>query len=77
MKSIENLLEITKKGTLLKELEIKWIMQKLIEILQKEPNVKYVNAGITVVGDIHGQIFFYIKAISRYVRNVQYRRRSP
>ena len=54
MQSIENLLEITKKGTLLKELDIKWITQKLIEILQKEPNVKYLSAGITVVGDIHG-----------------------
>ncbi len=54
MQSIERLLEITKKGALLKELEIKWIMQKLIEILQKEPNVKYLPAGITIVGDIHG-----------------------
>ena len=54
MQSIERLLEITKKGVLLKELEIKWIMQKLIEILQKEPNVKYLPAGITIVGDIHG-----------------------
>lgn len=54
MQSVEELLELAKKCTLFKELEVKWIMQKLIEILQKEPNVKFLPAGITVVGDIHG-----------------------
>lgn len=58
MQSIENLLEITKKGTLVKELDVKWISQKLIEILSKEPNVKHISAGITVVGDIHGYKIF-------------------
>ena len=30
------------------------IMQKAIEVLVREPNVKYLNASITIVGDIHG-----------------------
>lgn len=55
MKSIEEYLSISSKGTLLGQFEIKWIMQKMIEILRKEPNVKYINGGVTLVGDIHGQ----------------------
>ena len=55
MKSIEEYLELAKKGTLLGQFEVKLIMQKAIEILRKEPNVKYINGGVTCVGDIHGQ----------------------
>jgi hypothetical protein len=54
MKTLEELYEIAKEGKILSQFEIKWIMQKAIEILVKEPNVKYLSAGITVVGDIHG-----------------------
>jgi hypothetical protein len=54
MKSIEELYEAAKEGKLLSQFEIKWIMQKAIEILIKEPNVKYLPAGITICGDIHG-----------------------
>jgi hypothetical protein len=54
MKSIEELYDIAKNGKLLGQYDIKWVMQKAIEILIKEPNVKYLNAGITIVGDIHG-----------------------
>jgi hypothetical protein len=59
MKSIEELYEQAKIGRLLSQFEIKWIMQKAIEILVKEPNVKYLSSGITIVGDIHG--YFKIK----------------
>ncbi len=55
MKSIEEYLEIANKGVLLGQYEIKWVMQKAIEILRKEPNVKYIYGGVTCVGDIHGQ----------------------
>jgi hypothetical protein len=54
MKSIEELYSEALKGKLFSANEIKWIMQKAIEILVKEPNVKYLNASITIVGDIHG-----------------------
>ncbi len=54
MKSIEELYEEAFKGKLLSANEIKWLMQKAIEILVKEPNVKYLNASITIAGDIHG-----------------------
>ena len=57
MKSIEELYEAAKEGKLLSQFEIKWIMQKAIEILIKEPNVKYLPAGITICGDIHGYRF--------------------
>ena len=58
MKSIEELYELAKLGKLLSQFEIKWIMQKAIEIFVKEPNVKYLNSGITIVGDIHGYGYF-------------------
>ena len=54
MKSLDQLLEISESGKLLNALEIKWIMQKAIEVLIKEPNVKHVSARVTIVGDIHG-----------------------
>lgn len=44
-----------KRGITLAQYEIKLIMQTAIEILRKEPNVKYINSSITIVGDIHGQ----------------------
>jgi hypothetical protein len=56
MKSIEELYSNAWNGKLLTQHEIKWVMQKAIEILEKEPNVKFLSAGITVVGDIHGYI---------------------
>jgi hypothetical protein len=59
MKSIEELYSEALKGKLLSANEIKWIMQKAIEVLVKEPNVKYLSASITIVGDIHG--YKYIK----------------
>jgi hypothetical protein len=58
MKTLEELYEIAKEGKILSQFEIKWIMQKAIEILSKEPNVKYLSAGITVVGDIHGYLTY-------------------
>ena len=54
MKSIEELYSEAYKGKLLSTNEIKWVMQKAIEVLVREPNVKYLNASITIVGDIHG-----------------------
>jgi hypothetical protein len=60
MRSIEELFEQAWEGKLLTQYEIKWVMQKMIEVLVKEPNVKYLNSGITLVGDIHGYIISII-----------------
>ncbi len=60
MKSIEELYELAKDGKLLSQFEIRWIMQKAIEVLIKEPNVKYLPAGITICGDIHGYQIYNI-----------------
>ncbi len=60
MSSIEELSEKAKQGKILTQFEIKWIMQKVIEILIKEPNVKYISASVTLVGDIHGYLNFQI-----------------
>jgi hypothetical protein len=54
MKSVEELYSEAYKGKLLSPNEIKWVMQKAIEVLVKESNVKYLSASITIVGDIHG-----------------------
>lgn len=54
MNSIEELFEKAKEGKILSQYEIKWTMQKVIEILIKEPNVKNISASVTIVGDIHG-----------------------
>lgn len=61
MKSIEELFERAKQGKILSQYEIKWIMQKVIEVLMKEPNVKHISASITIVGDIHGYEIFLLK----------------
>lgn len=54
MSSLEELFEKAKQGKILSQYEIKWVMQKVIEVLMKEPNVKYISASVTIVGDIHG-----------------------
>jgi hypothetical protein len=54
MKCIDKLYEEALLGKLLTAYEIKWVMQKAIEVLVKEPNVKHLSASITIVGDIHG-----------------------
>jgi serine/threonine-protein phosphatase PPG1 len=55
MRTIDELYELAWNGTLFTPLEIKYIMQKAIEILSNEKNVIYISSSITVVGDIHGQ----------------------
>ena len=55
MRSIDELYTLAWKGTLPTQYEIKFIMQKAIEILSKEENLIYLSSSITIVGDIHGQ----------------------
>lgn len=60
---IDSYLERSYNGELLEELVIKLICLKLKEIFINEPNVKYLKAPVTVVGDVHGFPF----AISLYI----------
>jgi hypothetical protein len=55
---IDNYLERCYKGELLEELVIKLICLKLKEIFIHEPNIKYLKAPVTVVGDVHGFVPF-------------------
>lgn len=55
MRSIDEIFELAWKGVLPTQFEIKFIMQKAIEIFSKEDNLIYISSSITVVGDIHGQ----------------------
>ena len=55
MRSIDELYELLKEAKLPTESEVKYIMQKAIDIFSNEKNVIYLSSSITVVGDIHGQ----------------------
>ncbi|KAL6122562.1 hypothetical protein NUSPORA_00328 [Nucleospora cyclopteri] len=53
-----NILELSKRiteGEILKEIEIKYICDKVSEILICEPNVVCISSPICIFGDIHGQ----------------------
>lgn len=54
---IDECLEKSYKGELLSEVVIKLICMKLKEIFVNEPNIKIVNAPVTVVGDVHGLVY--------------------
>ena len=55
MRGIDELYELIQQEKLPTEKEVKYTMQKAIEILSNEDNVIYISSSITVVGDIHGQ----------------------
>ncbi|CAD7947130.1 unnamed protein product [Amoebophrya sp. A25] len=42
---------------LLHDLAIRSMCEKVKELLLDESNVKYVHAPVTVVGDVHGQVY--------------------
>ncbi len=65
MNSIEELFEKANQGKILTQYEIKWIMQKVIEVLIKEPNVKHISASVTIVGDIHGYNYLLNKFFTK------------
>jgi len=74
MKSIEEYIELAYKAHLFSQYEIKWIMQKTIEVLRKEPNVKYITGGVTLVGDIHGQFMDLLEMfnVGGHIPNTNY-----
>ena len=54
---LNKILEHLKQGKHLDEKAAVMVLRKLMEVLYEEPNVVKLNAPITVVGDIHGQLF--------------------
>ena len=54
---IDKLLEKAYDGELLEENAIKIICLKLKEIFSHEPNIKRIYRPVTVVGDVHGQLY--------------------
>jgi serine/threonine-protein phosphatase PPG1 len=51
-------------GKLLTEFEVKYICEKVRELLLEEANVQDVKAPVTIVGDVHGQ-FYDVKEMFR------------
>ena len=57
MSDADKYLEKLFKGELITENEVKDLSEKLIEILDKEPNIQKIDSPITVCGDVHGQYY--------------------
>ncbi|EGR32452.1 protein phosphatase, putative [Ichthyophthirius multifiliis] len=55
--NIDKQLEQLKKCERLKEQEVKELCNKVKQILNEEPNLVYVEAPISICGDIHGQFW--------------------
>ena len=54
-KDIDQWLETIKNGTILSELNLRLMCEKVKEILIEESNVQPVAAPVVICGDIHGQ----------------------
>lgn len=53
--TLDKNIELLKKCEIIKESEVKELCEKAKEILFEESNVQYIEAPVTVCGDIHGQ----------------------
>jgi len=53
----DHCLEKLYKCQILTETEVKWLCNKLQEILIEESDVKHLRSPVTVVGDVHGQFY--------------------
>ncbi|KAL9657139.1 hypothetical protein ABK040_002764 [Willaertia magna] len=58
---INSCIERLEKGVLLREIEVKQLCNKAIEILSNESNIVRIQSPVTVVGDIHGQFYDVIE----------------
>ena len=52
-------IETLKNGGLLTEKQIKYFCEELKQQLLPTPNVVYIQAPVTVVGDIHGYLNYF------------------
>eukprot|EP00667_Euglena_gracilis_P017564 EG_transcript_18526 len=57
MSDVDRLIGQLLAGQPLREYEVKFVCGKVKEILLEESNVKYISPPVTVVGDIHGQLY--------------------
>lgn len=71
---VEQWIETLYEGKLILEKDIVTLCGLLIEILQDEGNVQYLNAPIFIVGDIHGQFYDMLEMLKTCGRlpNSQY-----
>jgi hypothetical protein len=51
---VDNWLSILQKGGLLPERDLRWLCEKVKEILISESNLQHLSTPVTVCGDIHG-----------------------
>jgi len=54
---LDKFVEKVKKGECLAERELKWVCDRIKELLLEESNVQPVQAPVNVCGDIHGQFY--------------------
>jgi serine/threonine-protein phosphatase 4 catalytic subunit len=54
---IEKSIEKLRNGELLKEKDVRSLCARVREIFVEEGNVQRIDAPVTVVGDIHGQLY--------------------
>jgi serine/threonine-protein phosphatase PPG1 len=55
MSEIDTCIEKLENGKILSEFQVKFICEKVKELLIEEANLQSINSPVTVVGDIHGQ----------------------
>lgn len=53
-------------GKLLTEFEIKFVCEKVKELLLEESNVQVVHSPVTICGDVHGQ-FYDLKELFKVI----------
>lgn len=53
---VDACIEALKSGRLLSVPQIKFVCEKLTEVLLTESNVRSISAPVTVVGDVHGYV---------------------
>jgi hypothetical protein len=51
---LDRCIEKLEKGRLLNEYEVKFISEKVRELLIEEANVQQIQSPVTIVGDLHG-----------------------
>ena len=62
-KDVDRCLETLRKGQLLSEADIKFVCEKLSELLLQEGNIRHVQSPVTVVGDVHGYILLLVSPV--------------
>lgn len=51
---VDACIEKLENGKILSEYEVKYVCEKVRELLLEEANVQHVSSPVTIVGDVHG-----------------------